>query len=94
MPAHRNCIHNQWFDLHLIIYDVIQYYCPAEQEEQLQNTRSYPEVEKVTNSFYDRLTHWYHHLPPCIREVQDGSPGVIVLQCVFFFLSLFFWLCL
>lgn len=82
VPAHRNCIHNQSFDLHLIMYEVIQFFNAGEQDELLRNSRSYAEVERVTSSFDERLTHWYRSLPECIKEGQTWTPAVIGLQYV------------
>jgi hypothetical protein len=82
VPAHRNCVHNQSFDLHLIMYEVIQFFNAGKQDELLQNSRSYAEVERVTSSFYERLTHWYRSLPECIKEGQTWTPAVIGLQYV------------
>ncbi|GAM37203.1 C6 transcription factor [Talaromyces pinophilus] len=77
VPAHRNCVHNQSFDLHLIMYEVIEFFNAGEQDEQSRNSRSYSEVERVTSSFYERLTNWYHSLPECIKEGQSWTPAVI-----------------
>lgn len=80
VPAHRNCVHNQSFDLHLIMYEVIEFFNAGEQDEQTRNSRSYSEVERVTSSFYERLTNWYHSLPECIKEGQSWTPAVIGMQ--------------
>ncbi|OKL57382.1 hypothetical protein UA08_07414 [Talaromyces atroroseus] len=80
VPAHHNCVLNQSFDLHLIVYDVMQFCCPADQEELRQNSRSFPEVHKLIYSFYDRLQAWYHQLPACIEQGQNWTPGVIELH--------------
>jgi hypothetical protein len=80
VPAHRNCVHNQSFDLHLIMYEVIEFFNAGEQDEQSRNSRSYSEVERVTSSFYERLTNWYHSLPECIKEGQSWTPAVIGMQ--------------
>jgi hypothetical protein len=83
VPAHLNCVRNQMFDLHLIIHDIIRFCCPAEQEEHNRNSCSYPELEKMVNSFYDRLSAWNHHVPVCLKQRQSWTPGVIELQCVY-----------
>lgn len=83
VPAHRNCVHNQSFDLHLIMYEVIEFFNAGERDEQTRKSRSYAEVERVTKSFYERLTSWYHSLPECIKEGQSWTPAVIGMQYVY-----------
>jgi hypothetical protein len=83
VPAHRYCVHNQSFELHLIVYDVVQFYVPAEQDEQLLNTLSYAELETVVNSFHSRFTSWRQQLPECVKEGQTWTPAVVLLQCVY-----------
>lgn len=68
------------------MYEVVQFLYVDEQEEHLQNLRSYDEVEKAVNSFYQRLTKWYENLPECIQEGQSWTPAVLGLQYVNFFL--------
>uniref|UniRef100_A0A093VRN9 Nitrogen assimilation transcription factor nirA n=1 Tax=Talaromyces marneffei PM1 TaxID=1077442 RepID=A0A093VRN9_TALMA len=80
VPAHRNCVHNQSFDLHLIMYEVIQFLNAGAQDEQTRNSRSYSKVERVTISFYERLTHWSRSLPECLKEGQTWTPAVIGLH--------------
>lgn len=62
------------------MYEVIQFFYAAEQNEDIRNSRSYSEVDRLTSSFYERLSHWYHNLPECIKEEQTWTPAVIGLQ--------------
>ncbi|EED20777.1 nitrogen assimilation transcription factor nirA, putative [Talaromyces stipitatus ATCC 10500] len=80
VPAHRNCVHNQSFDLHLIMYDVRRFVDAGEQDEQVRNACSYSEVNRATSSFYERLVQWHHNLPECIKEGQTWTPAVIGLH--------------
>lgn len=81
-PAHRNCIHNQSFDLHVIIYEIIEFFYSDKE----QGERTYTDVENMVQSFDARLMAWLHQLPACIRADQAWTPGVLEVQLVFSFL--------
>jgi hypothetical protein len=78
-PAHRNCIHNQSFDLHLIIYEIVEFFYSDKE----QTGRSYANVESMVQSFDTRLMTWLRQLPACIRGDQAWTPGVLEVQLVF-----------
>lgn len=86
VSAHRNCVLNQSFDLHLIMYEVVQSFFVGEQDER---PCSYTKIEQMTSSFYDRLNQWSRSLPECITEGQTWTPAVIGLQYAFF--DIFWW---
>ncbi|KAH8691636.1 hypothetical protein BGW36DRAFT_304596 [Talaromyces proteolyticus] len=75
-PAHRNCVHNQSFELHLIIYEVVDFFYSDKE----QSRRHYADVEKAVHSFDARLADWFRNLPICISEGQSWTPGVLELH--------------
>lgn len=77
-PAHRNCIHNQSFDLHLIVYEMIEFFYSDKE----QRGRSYADIENMVQSFDARLMTWLRQLPACITPDQTWTPAVLELQLV------------
>lgn len=76
VQAHTNCVINSLFDLHIILWDIDNYFFAGEEKP------PYPDIERMVDSFQIRLEQWSQQLPDCVSLGRVQNPAITHMQYV------------